>query len=76
MPRYAISQNQYPIMLRDTTTLEEWPLTTALETILVQEVISLGERVEHLEKLTKYLKHKLKSNEKNSNDRSEDQSES
>jgi len=73
MPRYAISDNQYPIVLRDLTTLEEWPLTTTLEVILVQEVVSMNARVEHLEKTVKFLKHKIKQNhEKNTDDRPED----
>lgn len=72
MPRYAISERQWPIIMRDLKTLEEWPLTTTLESILAQEVISLGERVEQLEKEVKHIR---KRNEENTNDRPEDQDE-
>ena len=60
MPKYIISENQYPVVLRDLRTMEEWPLTTTLEAILAEEMTKLDERVESLEKTVKFLKHKYK----------------
>ncbi len=50
MSKYIISDDRYPIVLRDTESGREWVLTGTVETQLARVIVDLESRLAHTEK--------------------------